>query len=171
MAMVERRLLRRFCIAACCWLVLGAILGCDAAPIYTDDSVKTPIVKIPDRSKWTAQGTLKDPSHAVDGNLNSMAVAPDNVAGRWLMIDLGKCIMFNMVVIDHGRNEFGFAKRLAVTTSVDGQNFGPKPPYVAIGTRRVTTLLLPKSTFARYILLTVSEPGEKPWSVGDVYIQ
>jgi hypothetical protein len=145
------------------------MLGCDAAPIYTDGSSRAAIGSVPDRSKWTARGNLKDAGNGVDGNINTLAVAVDGAANSSLMIDLGKPGLLNMVVVDHGRNEFGFARRMLVSTSLDGERFTQR--HSGPGTRRVSTMMLITPVLARYVRLDVLLPGDRPFTVAEVYMQ
>lgn len=149
--------------------MLAGILGCDAAPIYTDSSPRSAIGSVPDRAKWTARGSLKDASNAVDGNISTLAVAPEGAVNSTLTIDMGRPGLLNMVVIDHGRNEFGFARRLVVSTSLDGAQFTQR--HAGPGTRRVTTMMLITPVLARYVRMDVLVPGDRPFTVAEVYMQ
>jgi len=150
-------------------LWMAALAGCDAAPIYGDGESAKAIGTIPPRSGWTATGTVQNAANAVDGNINTIAVAAQGSAGAQVTIDLGKPGLLNMMAVDHGRNEFGYARQLAVSTSLDGQRFTRR--YTAGGTRRVSTYLLLTPILCRYIRLEVLVPGDQPWSVAEVYVQ
>jgi len=166
---MERRSLARRLLNMACGVLLAAAAGCDTAPIYTEHDRDRAIGKVPDRARWQATGTVSDAPKAIDGNVNTAAVAGNGVESPSLMIDLGKEAILNMVVLDHGRNEFGFARQVAVSTSVDGRRFIRR--HTSPGTRRVSSLLLVSPVLARYIRLDVIVPGTSPWSVGEVHVQ
>lgn len=105
----------------------------------------------------------------MDGSIHSAAVDAQAGGTPSLTIDLGKPSMFNMIAIDHGRDEHGFAARVAVYTSMDGRRFTRQ--YVGPGTRRVTSLLLTRAVMARYVRLDAVAPGIRPWSVAEIYMQ
>ena len=112
---------------------------------------------------------MANPADAVDGNINTRAVASSDGATPQLTIDLGKPGMFNMVVIDHGRNELGFASEVRVQTSLDGRVFTNR--YSASGARRVSSFLLLTPVLARYVRLEAVAPGQSPWSLAEIHIQ
>jgi len=148
---------------------LGGGAACTTAPIYTEDHTRLAIGAVPDRRGWKAGGTLTDAPNAIDGNLHTAAVANDGTEPASLVIDLGKAGFFNMIVVDHGREEFGFARRVVIQTSMDGKTF--EQQYAAAGTRRVSNFLLVTSVLARFIRLEAVVPGTKPWSVAEVHVQ
>ncbi len=124
--------------------------------------------RISPRGRWLAYGNLRDPHLAIDGNPSTAAVSEVFYHGAALTIDLGKFCQFNMVIIDHGSNEFGFCGRVAVLTSDDGQWF--RQQVVVPGLRRVTTAVLARQVLARYIRLQALEPGKEPWSIAEVHL-
>jgi len=121
------------------------------------------------RTTWRVGGDLKEVKNAVDGSRVTAAVSEPAYQNAHVTIDLGKPCLFNMVVIDHGPEEMGFCRRLAVLTSLDGQNYTRRT--VGPGTRRVTILSLITPILARYVRLQVVATGDRPWSVGEVYVQ
>jgi hypothetical protein len=149
-------------------VALAAMAGCEASPIY-DANPRSLIGSVPERAKWTATGSMKDAANAVDGNLNTAAVAPDDGRPASLLIDLGRPGLLNMIVIDHGREEFGYARQFVAYTSLDGQRFTRR--HAASGTRRVSSLLLISPVLARFIRLEVIVPGDRPWTVAEVHMQ
>jgi hypothetical protein len=149
----------------CGWLLLSAA-GC-TNPIYDEASGRSPYAMTP-RSTWKIVGDVRDPQKAIDNDLGTAAVTGPNYENAVVTIDLGKPRLFNMVVIDHGRDEMGFCKRVAVYTSQDGQNFAYQ--YATLGTRRVTVIALPNPTLARYIRLQAVVPGANPWSLAEIYV-
>ena len=118
---------------------------------------------------WRASGDLRVPNITIDGNINTIAISPNSDGRGTLTIDLGKPCMFNMIVVEHGANEFGFARRVAVSTSLDGQAFTQR--YTGHGTRRVTILCPATPMLARYVRLQAVVAGDQPWSVAEVYFQ
>ena len=136
-------------------------IGYTGSPPPLDNSVSP-------RRQWKAAGTITDPARAIDGNLGTLALAnPHNNAA--LTVDLAKACIFNMVVIDHGSNEYGFARRIAVSVSLDGKRF--TRVHTGMGARRVTLLSIMKPTLARYIRLEATMSGPRPWAVAEVYFQ
>ena len=144
-------------------------VGCDPSPIYTENGRRTAAGRVSDRAAWRAYGELKNPQGAVDGDINTAAVAAAGSRMPSLTIDLGKACCFNMVVVDHGRREHGFARRVAVLISADGRRY--RQWYVGPGTRRVTIFSLVQPALARYVKLQVVERGAEPWSVAEVHFQ
>jgi len=124
---------------------------------------------VPDRSLWEAYGTVENPGHAIDGNINTAAIGASRGRAASLVVDLGKPGTFNMVVIDHGRNALGFAREVEVYTSLDGKSF--KRRYRALGTRRVSTFCLMEPVLARYVRLDAVEAGDQPWSLAEIHLQ
>jgi len=118
---------------------------------------------------WRAEGSLRNPQLAIDGNLSTAAVSEPLYAGAFLTIDLGKPCLFNMVVLDHGSDEHGHARKVALLTSMDGKSYTRQ--LVASGTRRVTTLSAITLILARYVRLQAAVPGDQPWSIAEVYLQ
>lgn len=146
--------------------VLG--VGCDPGPIYGPDVPRVSVGTITDRQNWTAKGNLEDTDLSTDGNINTISIAQAGISSS-LTIDLGQACTFNFVVIDHGRNELGYARQVEIATSIDGRTFTPQANCP--GTRRVSNFLLNSTVLARYVRITAIQPGEKPWSVAEVYIQ
>ncbi len=152
-------------------MLLGLIAmggGCDPGPIYGPDAPRVSVGTISDRQSWTAKGNLEDGDLAADGNINTIAIGQVGNSAS-LTIDLGQACMFNFVVVDHGRNELGFARQVEIATSIDGRTFTPQANCP--GTRRVSNFLLNLTVLARYVRITAVQPGANPWSVAEVYIQ
>ncbi len=149
-------------------LATSAMAGCDPAPLYVESRTQV-IQRVSPRSEWRASGSVRDPAYAIDGDLGSMAVSPQGAVQAELIIDLGRPCLFNMIVLDHGKNEFGHAQRVTVLASVDGRTFTPQ--YVARGTRRVTLFSLMTPTLARFVRLRAEGIGQQPWSVAEVHVQ
>jgi len=120
------------------------------------------------RSQWTAGGNLRDPGKAVDGDINTAAVAAVGSANATLVIDLGKVCHLNMIVVEHGLDEYGYCRELLAEISDDGEVWYQQTR--APGLRRVTNILLETQGLARYIRLRVVTPGSRDWSVAEIYI-
>lgn len=140
--------------------------GCEG-PIYHPGLQYFPDA-ISSRDKWVASGTLTDPNKAIDGDLGTAAIAPAGYDTASLVIDLGKLCLLNMIVIDHGADEFGYCRRLAVDTSDDGVQWIRRATVP--GLRRVTNVVLTSQVLARYIRLQAVQPGARAWSVAEVYL-
>ncbi len=145
----------------------SALAACGCADPYQDG--RSPAASISRRAVWRAGGDVRSPQYAVDGDPATAAVSSAADHTGMLTIDLGKPCLFNMVVIEHGHDEHGFAGRVAVLTSLDGQIFTHR--YAAAGTRKVTTLWLGEAVLARYVRLQVLVGGNRPWSVAEVHLQ
>jgi hypothetical protein len=143
---------------------LGA--GC-GGPIYQDGRSEAAVITM--RSTWRASGDLRNVAAAIDENISTAAVSAETSGRGTITLDLGKACLFNMVVIEHGPDEMGFATRVAVLTSIDGENFTQR--IIGIGTRRVTILYLGGPVLARYVRLRALTSGQRPWSVAEVYLQ
>ena len=152
-------------------LILGigcclTVLGCNG-PIYAPDRVIFSDAITP-RSRWLATGDLRDPFYVIDNNINTAAVIEGNYENATLTIDMGKACLFNMVVVDHGQDEWNFCRKLAVLISDDGKSF--RQAAVVPGLRRVTTVLLVRRVLARYIRLEAVAAGGRAWSIAEVYV-
>ncbi len=125
--------------------------------------------RISPREQWVVTSSdLSNPSLVADGNRNTAATSSSRYAQAELTIDFGKECLFNMVAIDHGPKENGYARRVAVLTSSDGMNFTQQA--TAPGLRRVSTILLVKPVLARYVKIKTVVAGSEPWSIGEVYL-
>ena len=149
-------------------LALAVLGGCASAPIFNTPA-RHPIGEVCARTRWRASGSLPAAGRAIDGDLQTVAHTDAPRAGTALAIDLSKVCLFNLAALDHGPNQQAFARGVEIRTSLDGKTFTTR--HVAPGTRRVTTLLLPKAVLARYVEFRVVEPGPGPWAVAEVYFQ
>jgi len=147
---------------------LACVEGCDN-PGYYQGGPQASGSAIPPRSLWRAGGDLASPYKAIDGDTGTAAVSAETYANAALTIDLGKAAMFNMIIIDHGNSGAGFARRVAVLTSMDGKTFIHR--HAGPGTRRFTLLCLATPTLARYVRLQAVAQGHAPWTVAEVYVQ
>jgi hypothetical protein len=147
-------------------LLLWAILGCSGLPDYQTHSSE-----ISPRAKWIIVGTrgIEDAAKALDGDRGTAAVSGASYDKAHITIDLGKVCLFNMVVIDHGPNEYGFCGRVAVLTSLDNNAYTPRRSEP--GTRRVSIVSLIKPELARYVRIRADAEGSRPWSLGEIYLE
>lgn len=145
-----------------------AAAGCAPSEVYTDGP-KPQASSVSPRSRWQASGDLRDVQKAIDGSLATAAVSPSTYHNAQITIDLGKSCVFNFVAIDHGADELGFCRRVAVLVSQDGKNFAQVEAVP--GTRRVTVINLVSPVLARYVRLVAVVPGDRPWSIAEIYIQ
>lgn len=143
--------------------------GCEPGAIYGPETPRVSVGTITDRRSWTAKGNLEDRDLAADGNINTIAVGRAGSIPASLTIDLGQACTFNFVVVDHGRDELGYARRVEIATSIDGRTFTPQASCP--GMRRVSNFLLNSAVLARYVRITAVQPGAKPWAVAEVYLQ
>ena len=142
--------------------------GC-SDPIYTGGETGL-AASISAKAKWRAYGDFRNGQYAVDGNVHSSAITGPSYDNAKLTIDLGRRCLFNMIIIDQGPDdELGFCRRVAVQISNDGVTFGQI--YVASGTRRITYCPLITPTMARFIRLVAIVPGDKPWSIAEIYME
>ena len=155
------------CLVTAAALIAAA--GCDVTEIYRPRTDEMFGAKISPKTKWRASGSVTNAKAAIDGNLDTIARASYRRAGAELTIDLQETCVFQMIIIDHGNEQTGCARRIGVATSTNGRRF--KDRHASPGARRVTHILLPKPVLARYLRLKVITPGRRPWAVGEVYIQ
>jgi hypothetical protein len=157
------------CLLSSLIVLVAACCGCDGQ-IYSDNIISGSAISIPAKSRWRATGDLVDISNAADGNVNTFALSRESYENAKLTIDLGKPCVFNTIVLDHGSaNQFGFCRRQAVQISYDGRNY--TQVYTGPGTRRITYLNLVTPTLARFVRIVALVPGDRPWSVAEVYFQ
>lgn len=158
---------RGFWLAQAGWMLLlwG---GCAESSWRAGGSI-APAAAVPPHKLWRAYGNLKNPGQAIDGDRLTAAVAADRAPGASLTIDLGGAAAFNMVILDHGGDAFGSGRRVALHTSMDGKTFAKI--HEAPGTRRITYLCPITPMLARYLRVSVTVPGGRPWSVAEVYVR
>lgn len=159
---------------ACLSLMITLLAGCEGAiPIYRPTTGGYMGTDISEKSTWTARGSVSEPQAAIDGQL-ATAARGDHSAGASagtsdLVIDLGRPCLFQTVILDHGHDEHGYCARVGVETSVDGKVFLRQ--HEAPGTRRATFLCLPGAVTARFIRLRALVPGNRPWTIAEVFVQ
>ena len=122
------------------------------------------------RDIWQKAGDLSDPPNAIDENLSTASISAEGYTSAAFTIDLGKQCLFNIVVLEHGNgHEFGYCRKVSVSTSRDGQRFIERA--VAAGTRRVTTICMITPELARYVRIRAIEPGQRPWAIAEVHLR
>jgi hypothetical protein len=156
-----------------CWtiLLLGLLAqgGC-IDQVWNDTPQKNGLNAVSDWRVWRATGVgIAHPERAIDRDLTSYAVTGPSYQDAQLTIDLGKPCLFNLVTIDHGTEQTGCCRRVAVLTSMNGRDFVYR--YAVDDTRRIAELFLPAPVLARYVRLQVILQGDKPWSIAEVYLQ
>jgi hypothetical protein len=124
--------------------------------------------RITAKNTWVAGGFMPHAAWTVDGDVNTAATS-DNPKAADLIIDLRQPCEFQSVTIDHGPNEMGFARKLAVSTSADGYTYLDR--YVGPDTRKVAILSLPGPVVARFVRIRVVTHGLQAWSVAEVSLQ
>ena len=152
-------------------VISAGLAGCDPqfdlrrGNIFGTDAISSQLTW-----KVKSKHGFKDARKAIDGSSHTYAITSGkNYSGASITIDLDRQCIFNMVVLIHGRKEFGFAKEVQLSISSDGKNF--KSCYQTFGTRKVTYISILTPTTARYIRLTAVKPGSKPWAIAEIYLQ
>ena len=151
-------------------VIAASIMGCDGVTPY-DENRMAPAAKVTPRREWTTGGStgITGLELAFDGNRSTAAGTGSSYRGATLTIDLGKVCLFNMIVVDHGPEEMGFVRGIAVSTSLDGETYHKR--FGGPGTREESIFSLVAPALARYVRLQVVEPGPEPWSIGEVYVR
>lgn len=106
---------------------------------------------------------------AIDGSPITFAITSKRYNNAAITLDLGRPCIFNLVALRHGINENAFARRVLLSTSLDGKKYTNR--YECAGTKMVT--YIPMLTFitARYIRIRASVPGREAWSIAEIYVQ
>lgn len=153
-----------------CWLVLITTVGCPGGGNF-DPEAQSAAAGITPRADWTCRGQgVDNPAAAIDGNMESRATTPSvSYRGATLTVDLGGPSLFNMVVIDHGSDPMGFAQRVAVSTSRNGESY--TRCAIAPGNRRVTIVCIVTPVLARYVRIEAMQPGTRAWSVAEIQLK
>ncbi len=151
-----------FLSSICCL----AAIGCNG-PVY-HNGPRFWADRISPRTRWRVLGDLRNPLNAVDGEISTAAVGDFAGDNATLTLDLGKPCLFNMVVVEHGLEEYGYCRRMAVLTSNEGVNFTRQMDVP--GLRRVTTAVLIRPVLARYVRIQATVPGHRRWSVAEVHL-
>ncbi len=106
---------------------------------------------------------------AIDGSPLTFAVTSRRYNNATITLDLGRPCVFNLVALRHGINENGFARRLSLSTSLDGKDYTSR--YECVGTKKVTYIPILTPITARYIRIRASVPGSEAWSIAEIYLQ
>ncbi len=146
--------------------LLAAAGGC--YPDY-NSRTKFPAAAISDRNAWTAGGGIRTPASAIDGDLSTAAVSGYSYENKAIVIDLGKVCLFNTIIVEHGNDEFGFCRRVGISTSIDGKEYTHRAAIP--GTRKVSIFLLVTPVLARHVRLQAVVPGNRPWSIAEVHLR
>ena len=153
-----------------CWLVLlVAAAGCEGDPAF-DPAAQAAAAGIAPRSQWQVRGRGVDNAElAIDGNMATRATTSSSYRDAALTIDLGDPSLFNMLVLEHGAEGMGFAQRVGVSTSLDGQSYTRRA--IAPGNRRVTIVCIVTPVLARHIRIEAMQPGQRPWSLAEIQLK
>lgn len=147
-------------------IAAATAVSCGPGPLYSEDPRDQ--AAISPRSQWKASGTLQDPQAAVDGRFETAATTNAGGANARLIVDLGKPSLFNMVVLEQGRYETAFPRRVQLATGLENGNF--RTVGTATGNRRVTIISTIGPVLARYIELS-AEPGREGWAVAELHLK
>lgn len=151
-------------------IALAALAGCDGTgQVYAPTTGGYLGADISPKGQWKVVGTLANLDRITDEDMTTAATAGGAGGPAELTIDLGRACVFQTVIIDHGRGQYGYCRKVAASSSVNGKVFLDQ--YAGPGTRRVTILCLPQPVLARHLRLRVVEPGAQPWNVAEVYLQ
>ena len=156
-------MLKKFSISA-----LAAMMLCGCEVDYSSRQ-KFPAAEISPRSSWKVSGTLRGCENAIDDDSSTAATTGHSYDNSVIIVDLGKICLFNTIIADHGSDEFGFCRRVAILTSIDGKKYTHQAAIS--GTRQVSFFNLVTPTLARYIRLQAIVPGNRPWSIAELYLQ
>lgn len=149
-------------------LGLLALGGC--IPEIWQDPHGPGMAAVSDRRTWHATSVgIANPQRAIDGDLTTYAITGTSYQDAKLTIDLGKSCLFNLVTIDHGTDQTGCCRRVAVLTSMNGRDFVYR--YAVDDTQRIAALFLPSPVLARYVRIQVILQSDKPWAIAEVYLQ
>lgn len=149
-------------------VVLLGCMGCTGA-IIEQDAFGTPATAVTPSNSWVVSCNFGNAKVLNDSGVGSCLVTPNTTDQAFVVVDMGKRCLFNQVILDHGTNEFGCARRVAVYTSLDGREYTQQ--YIGPGTRRLTYLNLITPVLARYVRVQVVQHGDRPWSLAEIYIR
>ena len=106
---------------------------------------------------------------AIDGSAITFAITSKRYNNATITLDLGRPCIFNLVALRHGMNENAFARRVSLSTSLDGKKYTSR--YECIGTKRITYIPILTPITARYIKIRATVPGRESWSIAEIYLQ
>lgn len=148
------------------FLAAMMLAGCENS--ITDETGQAPGSVITPRQTWRAMGDVQNPSLAIDGSVSTAATTTGSYDNASITVDLGKPCIFNLIQIEHGSDEQGYARRASVLVSIDGEKY--ERVAEASGTRRVTNINLITPTLARYVRIQATISGPRPWSIAEIVI-
>ena len=155
-------------VAVCAVCLSLPFLGGCASQIYSHQPQVS--VNVSPCTSWAITGDhMNNVQWAIDDVLVTAATSDAYYTSAAVTVDLGKPCVFNMVVLDHGIERDGYARRTAVYISMDGKNY--QYQYAVPGTRRVTILNWVTPVMARYVRVQAIAPGDRPWSIAELYVQ
>jgi len=146
------------------------LAGCNGDGAF-DPEAQSAAAGVPSRDQWALRARgVDNPELAADGNMSSRATTSStSYRGATLTIDLGGPSLFNMVVIDHGPDEKGYAQRVGVATSLNGETYTRRA--IAPGNRRVTIVCIVTPVLARYVRIEAMLPGTRAWSLAEIQLK
>ncbi|RKY26669.1 MAG: hypothetical protein DRP83_03795 [Planctomycetota bacterium] len=165
----KERKIRTLLLAVLLLAGLGAV-GCE--PDFGLSRGRTLGVAIPDPQTWrvsSTNGGFKNIRRAADGDASTLAVSARRYRNAQITIDLGKPCLFNLLALRHGENAFGFARKVALSTSMDGKRYTNR--YSCPGTRGITYIPVLTQILARYVRITAVVQGSQPWAISEIYLQ
>lgn len=155
----------------CFLLTACAPVGCELAGFNYDGNRAAPGV-ISSNKEWTIVahgGGFKDVRSAIDDNQATSALSGRGYTNASLTLDLGRSCYFNCIAILHGNHQDGYARQVALSSSLDGKTY--KHQKTVYGTRKVTYILLVQPIRARYLRFTAVRQNIHPWSISEIYLQ
>ena len=150
-------------------VLLAGCNGSDGGGTIGPGQRETRAARITARRQWKATGNVTDAAKAIDGREGTRAVSRQLQEEPWITIDLGQTCLFNLIVLEHGQDEHGYAPRVAVSASRDGKEF--THCHTAPGNRRVTYIAMITPVLARYVRISAVGKGSRPWSLAEIRIQ
>jgi len=154
-------------------LLLAACVsaGCELEGFnYSGDRAAPGVIST--NKEWTIVahgGQFKDIRSAIDDNQATAAQSGRGYANAAVTLDLGRSCYFNCIAILHGNNPDGYARQVALSSSLDGRTY--KHQQTVYGTRKVTYILLVQPIRARYLRLTAVRQNIHPWSISEIFLQ
>lgn len=151
--------------------VVGLSAGCELEGFDQTGGSVMPATIAP-RKEWTikARGAVFHKiDKAIDSSKSSAAVSGRNYTNGTVTVNLGRTSYFNSVAILHGPNPGGYARQVALSTSLDGRRYTHQE--TVYGTRKVTYILLVQPVRARFIRFTAVRQGATPWSISQIFLQ
>jgi hypothetical protein len=147
------------------------VLGCE--PDFDLSRGRTLGMALPAQQSWkvtaSADSGFKNIYRAADGDASTLAVSARRYRNAYITIDLGRPGVFNLIALRHGERAYGFAMKVALSTSMDGKRYTKR--YSCPGTRGITYLPVLTPITARYIRITAAREGSERWAISEIYLQ